>query len=73
MEVKVSNAIPDWLVNKLSELEIYKTSFSKYGRAYQNFVKSQVEGAQQASGGRPRIYISGISMVNHNIIMNRSV
>ena len=72
MEVKVSNAIPDWLVKKLSELEIYKTSFSKYGRAYQNFVKSQVEGAQQASGGR-RIYISGISMVNNNIIMNRSV
>ena len=73
MEVKVSNAIPDWLVNKLSELEIYKTSFSKYGKAYQNFVRSQVEGAQQASGGRPRIYISGISMVNHNLIMNRSV
>ena len=72
MEVKVSNAIPDWLVKKLSELEIYKTSFSKYGRAYQNFVKSQVEGAQQASGGR-RIYVSGISMVNNNIIMNRSV
>ncbi|MBR6967160.1 MAG: polyphosphate polymerase domain-containing protein [Ruminococcus sp.] len=72
MEVKVSNAIPDWLVEKLSELGIFKTSFSKYGRAYQNFVRTQVEDAQQASGAR-RIYISGISMVKHNILMNRSV
>ena len=70
MEVKVSNAIPDWLVNKLSELEIYKTSFSKYGRAYQNFVKSQVESRGRSDGRK--IYISGISMVN-NSIMNRSV
>ena len=70
MEVKVSNAIPDWLVNKLSELEIYKTSFSKYGRAYQNFVKSQVESSGRSDGRK--IYISGISMVN-NSIMNRSV
>ena len=72
MEVKVSNAIPDWLVKKLSELQIYKTSFSKYGRAYQNFVKSQLEDAQQTDGHR-RIYISGISMVKNNILMNRSV
>ena len=71
MEVKVSNAIPDWLVGKMSELGIFKTSFSKYGRAYQNFVKTQIEGAQQTSGRR--IYISGISMVNNNVIMNRSV
>ena len=71
MEVKVSNAIPDWLVNKLSELKIYKTSFSKYGRAYQNFVRSQIEGAQNAEG--KRIYVSGISMVNNDILMNRSV
>ena len=71
MEVKVSNAIPDWLVGKMSELGIFKTSFSKYGRAYQNFVKTQIEGAQQTTGRR--IYISGISMVNNNVIMNRSV
>ena len=73
MEVKVGDSMPAWLIQALSDLQIYKTSFSKYGRAYQNFIKSQVEGAQQASGGRPRIYISGISMVNNNIIMNRSV
>lgn len=71
MEVKVSNAIPDWLVAKLSELSIFKTSFSKYGRAYQNFVKRQIEDSQQV--GARRIYVSGISMVKNNIIMNRSV
>ncbi len=66
MEVKVSDAILDWLVGKLSELQIYKTSFSKYGRAYENFVKSNIEKSEP-------IKISGISMVNNNILINRSV
>ncbi|MBR1781745.1 MAG: polyphosphate polymerase domain-containing protein [Oscillospiraceae bacterium] len=35
MEVKVSGAIPGWLVHFLSANHIYKTSFSKYGAAYQ--------------------------------------
>lgn len=35
LEVKVCNgAIPLWLVKVLSELKIYKTSFSKFGTAY---------------------------------------
>ncbi len=68
MEVKVSDAMPDWLVRKLSELKIFKTSFSKYGRAYTNFVREQVQGAAEK-----QIYISGISMVNNNVFMNRSV
>lgn len=55
MEVKISDAVPDWLVNKLSELKIYKTSFSKYGRAYQNFIREQLE-------DKKKIYISGISL-----------
>ena len=66
MEVKVSDSMPEWLINKLSELKIYKTSFSKYGKAYMNHIKEEV--AQNS-----RIYISGISMVNHSIFMNRSV
>lgn len=66
MEVKVSDSMPEWLIQKLSELQIYKTSFSKYGRAYQNFVREQVASSS-------RIYISGISMVNNQILMNRSV
>jgi SPX domain protein involved in polyphosphate accumulation len=35
MEVKVSSAMPTWLVQFLSAHQIYKTSFSKYGTAYQ--------------------------------------
>lgn len=34
MEIKVAGAIPLWLVDVLSRERIYKTSFSKYGRAY---------------------------------------
>lgn len=34
MEIKVSDAIPIWLVKKLDELNIYKCNFSKYGMAY---------------------------------------
>lgn len=36
MEIKVLNAIPLWLVKILSELKIYKTSFSKYGLSYKD-------------------------------------
>ena len=34
MEIKCSGAIPLWMVEILSKEKIYKTSFSKYGRAY---------------------------------------
>ncbi len=34
MEIKVLNAMPLELARKLSELEIYPTSFSKYGKGY---------------------------------------
>jgi hypothetical protein len=68
MEVKVGASMPEWLIQKLSELKIYKISFSKYGRAYTNYVKEQV-----AAKSDRKIYISGISMVNSNILMNRSV
>lgn len=43
MEIKISNSIPEWLIHELSRLKIYKTSFSKYGRAYQNYIKSTIE------------------------------
>lgn len=35
MEVKVAASMPHWLVQFLSREKIYKTSFSKYGTAYQ--------------------------------------
>ena len=34
MEIKCSGAIPLWMVKILSAERIYKTSFSKYGKAY---------------------------------------
>lgn len=36
MEVKLSSAVPVWLSKVLSDLSIYRTGFSKYGREYQN-------------------------------------
>ncbi len=40
MEVKIAGAMPLWLSEKLSELKIYKISFSKYGKAYQRHVRN---------------------------------
>lgn len=34
MEVKIAGAMPLWLAQTLSENQIFKTSFSKYGNAY---------------------------------------
>lgn len=38
MEIKCSGAVPLWMVHILSEEQIYKTSFSKYGTAYQHMI-----------------------------------
>lgn len=38
MEIKTMNALPCWLVQMLSELYIYPTSFSKYGMVYQKYI-----------------------------------
>ena len=43
MEIKVTDSIPKWLSDALSELNIYKTSFSKYGTAYKQFIQSKIE------------------------------
>ena len=34
MEIKIGSAMPLWIAKILSELKIYKTTFSKYGEAY---------------------------------------
>jgi SPX domain protein involved in polyphosphate accumulation len=38
MEIKTSGAIPLWMTKVLSQQKIYKTSFSKYGAAYENMI-----------------------------------
>ena len=40
MEVKTSGGLPLWLVRCLSEHAIFKTSFSKYGTAYENMIRA---------------------------------
>ncbi|MCQ2417350.1 MAG: polyphosphate polymerase domain-containing protein [Oscillospiraceae bacterium] len=42
MEIKVPGALPLWMGKALSELEIRKISFSKYGTAYKNYVRSLI-------------------------------
>lgn len=38
MEIKCSGGIPLWMTEMLSKEHIYKTSFSKYGTAYQTLI-----------------------------------
>ncbi len=40
MEVKVSSAVPLWLTAALSQVKAYKTTFSKYGAAYADMIKT---------------------------------
>lgn len=42
MELKCSGGVPLWMVRALSEERIYKTSFSKYGTAYEKIIFSTV-------------------------------
>lgn len=46
MEIKTAGALPLWLVEILSQNKIYKSSFSKYGTAYEQAM------AQVAQGGK---------------------
>ena len=43
MEIKIPGAMPLWLSKELSRLEIFPTSFSKYGRAYLKVFTQQNE------------------------------
>ena len=43
MEVKIADSMPMWLAEELAKLQVYKTSFSKYGKAYQMYVQNQLE------------------------------
>ena len=43
MEIKCSGGIPLWMTRVLSAEHIYKTSFSKYGTAYQTMILPQLQ------------------------------
>lgn len=41
MEIKAPDAIPLWMARKLTEMQIFKTSFSKYGLAYKDIFQNR--------------------------------
>lgn len=44
MEIKTAGGLPLWMSHELNRLKVYRTSFSKYGLAYQNMMtKCDVE------------------------------
>ena len=47
MELKTSGGIPIWMSAFLSEEQVYRTSFSKYGTAYEHLVVNQTKGEQK--------------------------
>ena len=47
MELKVPGAIPLWMVRLLTEMGLYKTSFSKYGTAYQILLEQEYKGGKR--------------------------
>ena len=42
LEIKSSVNFPLWLVNKLNELSIFSSTFSKYGTEYKNYLKGGI-------------------------------
>lgn len=47
MELKTSGALPLWMVQTLSKQKIFKTSFSKYGTAYQDIFMTNQKGVRK--------------------------
>lgn len=48
MEIKTSAALPLWMAEILSQGQIYKTSFSKYGSAYRALSENKIGGRNYA-------------------------
>ena len=43
MEIKISGAVPMWFSEIISGLNIYPTSFSKYGTEYKRYVSETLD------------------------------
>ncbi len=46
MEIKCYESIPLWMAHALSDIGLYKTSFSKYGTAYRNLIFPNLKNRQ---------------------------
>lgn len=44
MELKCAGGIPLWMTQVLTREQLFKTSFSKYGAAYQNLIYPEIKG-----------------------------
>jgi hypothetical protein len=55
MEIKTSGGIPLWMTKVLSQQKIYKTSFSKYGTAYEDMIDRN---AFIGKGRQPNFFIA---------------
>ena len=58
LEIKSCEAIPIWLAKLLNELEIYPTSFSKYGEIYKKHILNSKENDTYA--------VCGINIIDKN-------
>lgn len=47
MELKVAGGLPLWMAHVLSEQRVFKTSFSKYGAAYQDIMLTRQRGERK--------------------------
>ena len=47
MELKAPGAIPLWMVRLLTDMKLYKTSFSKYGTAYEKMTEQTYKGVKR--------------------------
>ena len=47
MEIKTAGGQPLWMSHALSRLRLYRTSFSKYGSAYQHMMEKSVNDSQR--------------------------
>ena len=47
MELKTPGGIPLWMTQFLTEQHLYKTSFSKYGTAYETLIYPNREGVRK--------------------------
>ncbi len=43
MEIKTPGGLPLWMSHALNEMKLYKTSFSKYGSAYQHMMAEETQ------------------------------
>ena len=49
MEIKTPGGLPLWMSHELNRLRVYRTSFSKYGLAYQDLMAKTTEKAERRS------------------------